>query len=149
MPALTRVPAVVDALIGLFGSATGLQVLDGPHIGEVMFEAICVGLSPDQSRPGYDAVVTQLPGMGAPRYVEEWTISSLLSISSGQTDLAALRARAGAALEQIDVALRAGQVAPEVWQRAGFGQGMQWLPLQHPDGASVSVFFDVVGASVL
>lgn len=148
MSTLTRMPAVVDGLVALFGTATGLQVLDGPHIGEVMLEAICVGLSPDQAKPGYDVDVTQLEGFGPPRYQEEWTVSSLLSVSSGDTDIASLRVRAGELLAQVDEALRGAHVGT-AWQRAAFGGRMEWLPLQTPNGASVNVFFDVVGASLL
>lgn len=148
MTTLTRMPAVVDGLVELFRTATGLQVLDGPHLGEVMLEAICVGLSPDQTQPGYAADVTQLPGYGAPRYQEEWTVSALLSISSGGTDIAALRTRAGDLLAVVDQALRDAHTSA-AWQRAAFGGRMEWLPLQTPSGASVNVFFDVVGASLL
>lgn len=148
MPTLTRVPAVVDGLIALFTAATGLQVLDGPHVGEVMQEAICVGLSPDQSLPGYQVDIVRQEGYGGPRYAEEWTISSLLSITSGDIDMKALRLRAGEALAEIDAAIRAAHTG-ELWQKAALGGRMEWLPLQHPQGASVNVFFDVVGSSLL
>jgi|GEM_PF-1497598 len=148
-PVLTRVPQVVSSLVAMFRDATDVQVLDGPHLGEVMLEAICVGLSPDQSRPGYDVVVTEQPGYGRGRYTEQWTVSSLLTVSSGATDMTVLRSRAAALLGQIDAALRAQPVRAEVWQRVAFGSQMQWLPLQHEQGATLSVFFDVVGASIL
>lgn len=149
MGTLTRVPEAVDALVALFGDATGLQVLDGPTLGQVMHEAICVGLSSEQSRPGYDVEVIEQPGLGRTRYVERWTVSSLLTVSSGDTDMGALRSRAGEVLAQVDGALRAAPVVRDLWQRVALSGAMQWLPLQHPEGATVSVFFDVVGESIL
>jgi len=152
MPApypFTRVPDVVDALVTLFRDATDLQTLDGPHLGEVMNHAICVGLSSDQSRPGYDVEVTRQDGLGRPRYLEAWTVSSVLSLTSGDSDVAALRTAAADALGKIDTALRALRTNGDVWQRAGFGARMEWLPVLHPQGATVNVFFDIVGESVL
>ncbi|MGN8245239.1 hypothetical protein ACTHAM_002358 [Cellulomonas soli] len=146
---LTRIPDVLDALVEVFATSTGLQVLDGPSLGAIMEAAICVGLSPDQSRPGYDTNVTRQDGLGRARYVEEWTVSSLLSVTSGDSAVPVLRRQAADALAQIDAALRAAPVRDGVWQRVAFGSRMEWLPLLHTDGATVSVFFDVVGASSL
>lgn len=151
MPALTRVPQVVDALIEIFTAAVPdtVQVLDGPVIGEVMHEALCVGLAADQTRTGYDSTVTEQEGYGRPRYVEQWTVSSMLTLWNGGSRIVDLRSRAGELLTKIDDALREQQTRDGVWQRVGFGGQMQWLPLLHEDGATVSVFFDVVGASIL
>ncbi len=146
---LTRVPDVVDALLTILEDASGLQVLDGPHLGEVMDEAIVVGLTEGDDAPGYSVSVDRLPGLGAPRYLESWTVRSLLTLTSGDTGMGALRTRAAEILADLDAALRSAHVEDGVWQRASLADGMEWVPVQHEGGVTLSVFFRVAGASLL
>lgn len=143
---LTRIPEVVTALAAAFAAATSLKVYDGPFVGELMDEAVCVGITPDAT-PGYLADVERQDGLGRVRLVERFSVSSLLTITSGTDDIPTLRARAGALLADIDTALRDAHDAP--WNLAHLSGRMQWVPIQHAGGATVNVFFDVVGTSLL
>lgn len=148
-PSLTRIDVVVDALIDLLVSATGLQVADGPHIGEVMAEAICVGFSQGPDLPGYETRVARQDGMGRPRMLEEFTVRMFMTISSGEDDMATLRARAAALLGLIDTALRDAHHNAGVWDRASIGPSVEWVPVFDATGGLCNVFFTVVGASLL
>lgn len=156
MNVATRMPEVLDQLIATFKAATvtdehpeGIQVTDGPHIGEVMYEAIVVGFTDGPDRPGYNATVSRQPGMGAPRLQEDFTVRSLLTLTSGDTDIRALRNRAGELLGLIGAALAGIHVKDGVWERATLNGDTEWIPIQHPDGATVNVFFQVDGSSLL
>lgn len=148
-PALTRIDAVLDALVDLVRTASGLQVTDGPHIGEVYAEAICVGLTDGPDRPAYETRVTKQTGMGRPRMVEEFTVRSFLTISSGVPDMKVLRARAADILGQIDAALRDVDHLPGVWDRASMSGSMEWVPVIDSSGGLCNVFFTIVGESLL
>jgi len=142
----TRVAEAVDALVEMLGTATTLQVLDGPTLDVVMDEAIVVGLETDG--PGYSTEVTIEDGLGRPRMREDFTIGCMLTLVSGDADVAPLRARASTILGQIDNALR-DRHRTAVWEEASVSGGTKWAPLQTPDGVSVVVFFAVRGTCLL
>ena len=148
-PGPTRIHAVVDKLIDISGEATGLQVLDGPHVGEVMLEALCVGFTDGPDRPGYTVDVSRQQGMGRPRLQEDFTVRVLMTITSGDTDMATLRSRAAALIGQLDTALRDDVVVDGVWDRAVVGGAMDWIPIQHEQGATCNVIFTVEGSGLL
>ena len=147
--AATRMPAIVDRLGAIMKEATGLQIIDGPHIGELMDEAIVIGFTESADRPGYQSTITRQPGYGAPSLLEEFTVRCLLTIASGDTDIAALRNACGGHLNDLAVALAVEHVAEDVWERAALGGDAEWLPLQGQDGAAMSVIFTVEGACLL
>ncbi len=146
---LTRVGAVVGRLVELHKEHSDLQVLDGPHLGEVMDEAFVVGLTDGPDRPGYEATATVLPGMGKPRYREDVTVRCLLTLTSGTTNLAALRERAVDLLTALAVALGDDHVAAGAWDRAEFAREFEWIPIQHEQGATVNVLYSIVCSSAL
>ncbi|WP_402465790.1 hypothetical protein [Isoptericola aurantiacus] len=149
MGAVTRVDAVVARLIKIFGTATGLQVEDGPSIGEVMFEAIVVGMPSGSSDPGYTTKATRLPGLGPARYREDSTVRSMLTVTSGNTVAAEVRNACAGYLRTIDAALRSDQVVEDVWQRVELDGDMDWVVIQHEDGVTCTVFFSVSAESLL
>lgn len=146
---LTRVGLVVDALIVACKTATGLQVTDGPIIGELMYEALVVGFTDSPDRPGYELDVSRQDGMGRPRLRENFTVRCLLTLTSGTTDPKPLRDRAVAYLGLIDDALRDEHVSTGVWDRAALTGRFEWIPVQHEGGATVNVLFEVAGSSLL
>ncbi|MHB1063533.1 MAG: hypothetical protein ACYC1Z_03405 [Georgenia sp.] len=146
---VTRIPAVVDLLRQVAVDATGLQVIDGPHVGELMDEAIVIGFTDSVDRPGYSTTWERQPGFGAPSLRENFTVRCLLTVASGSIDMAVLRARCGEELAKFDAALRDRHVADGVWDMAGLSGEAEWLPLQAPDGASMTVVFTVEGACLL
>lgn len=152
MPLLTRVPQVLERLVELMVQACpAARVLDGPIVGQVMSDdVLCVGLSDAQDEPGYSAQVERMEGLGRPRYVEEWSVATMLVVSSGEANgIADLRVRAGGMLEAIDDLVRDASVEDGVWQSAGLGPRMSWLPVQDESGSALMVFFVVMGRSAL
>lgn len=150
MAAVTNVDAITDALLALFATATGLQVEDGPSVGEVEQQAIVVGMPSSSNEPGYTTEVAKQSGMARPRYVETCTVRSMLTISTGNTDTKEVRDTCAKHLRSIDTALRAAHGSTEtVWDRAQLGQQMQWIVIQHEDGVTCTVFFAVEAETIL
>lgn len=150
MAAVTNVDAITDALLTLFATATGLQVEDGPSVGEVEQQAIVVGMPSSGNEPGYTTEVAKQSGMARPRYVETCTVRSMLTISTGNTKAKEVRDACAAHLRSIDTALRAAHGSTEtVWDRAQLGQQMQWIVIQHEDGVTCTVFFAVEAETIL
>lgn len=149
LPATTKIPQVAAKLIDLFHDATGVQVTDGPHLGELEDEAMCVGLTEGPERPGYTTTVTRQQGMGRPRLREDFTIRCFLSLITGETDIAVLRVRAGEVLGQVAEALAAEYVVAGLWDRVVLGDRTEWIPVQADSGAVLSVFFTVDGSCLL
>lgn len=147
MATTTRVDKVVDELLTRIATATGLQTLDGPTVDEPMHDCVVVGLGED--RPGYETTVTQEPGMGRPRMREDFTVNCTLTLVSGTTDMAPLRARAALLVGLIDDALRDVHRLPGVWERAGVTGGHRWGTAMTSSGALVVVVFAVQGSSLL
>lgn len=148
-PATTRIADVVDALVALIGEAApGLQVADGPVIGEVLAEAICVGFTEGADRPAYDTETRRADGMGR-RNVEDWSVRCFLTISSGDMEMKPLRDRAAEILGAIDDALRARNVDAGAWDRAGLAGAADWVPVITPQGGLCNVFFTIAGTSLL
>lgn len=149
LPATTRVPEAIDALVTLIGEATGIQVTDGAYIGELADEALCVGLTEGPDRPGYSVAVTRQDGLGRPRLREEITVRCLLSLITGTNDTKALRERAGVLLGRIAEALADDARRPGVWDRALLGANLEWIPVLGPTGATLGVLFEIDGTSLL
>lgn len=144
----TTLPAIVDRLITLHATATGLQVVDGTHLGEVADEAIAVGTVLN-GQSGYSSRLTPQQGRGGTRYREAWTVRCFLSLQSGEVDMAALRNRAGGYLAAITTALADEPVAEGVWDKARLGGEFEWLPIQDPRGAICSVLYEIAGEGLL
>lgn len=142
----TRIPAVVDRLVAIHGTITGLQVLDGAHIGEVADSAVCVGVTLGGTA-GYSSRLGA-PGRGG-RPAETWTVRCFLSLASGYTDMSALRVQVGEHLAAIATALADERVAEGVWDRAQLGPEFEWMPVQDERGAICSVLYEVSGAGLL
>lgn len=147
---LTRIAAVVDKLVEIHEEHGGLaQVLDGPHIGELMDEAYVIGLTEGPERPGYEVEAVSMPGMGRARYTEEVTVRCLLTLTSGTTQMKALRARAATLLTTLAAALADQTVVAGVWSRAAFGREFEWIPIQHEQGATINVIYSITCSSPL
>lgn len=144
----TTLPAIVDRLIALHADATGLQVVDGTHLGEVADEAIAVGMVLN-GQAGYSSRLTAQHGRGSTRYREAWTVRCFLSLQSGDVDMAALRTRAGGYLARIADALAAAAVVDGVWDKVRLGGEFEWLPVQDPRGAICSVLYEIAGEGLL
>lgn len=149
LPATTKIPQVAAKLIDLFHTATGVQVTDGPHLGELDDEAMCVGLTEGPERPGYTTTINRMPSMGRTRLREDFTIRCFLSLITGETDMAALRARAGQILGQVAAALADEYVVTDLWDKVVLGDRTEWIPVQADSGAVLSVFFTVDGSCLL
>lgn len=148
LPTTTRIPQVIDRLIALHQDATGYQVTDGAHVGELDHRAIAVGLSVG-SRMGYTAKTSAQADLGRTRYREAWEVTCFLSIMSGGTDMKPLRDEAGEKLGALAVALSDLGVVASVWDRATLGDTAEWVPEQAETGAIMSVLYTVEGVSLL
>lgn len=146
---LTRVADVIEALVPLARTATGLQVLDGPHVGEPMDEVLVIGLSESADRPGYQVRLTRQEGTGRPRYQELVEIRCLLSLTSGTSDVAPLRRRAADVLGLLDTALRDRVSSPGAWDRALLSGDHDWVPILSETGALVVVMFSITCVSLV
>jgi len=152
MSTVTRMPEVIDALLTIIEEATKLQVTDGPHLGELMDAAVVVGLTDGPETPGYRTDLEPLDGSGRrARYRESWTVHCLLTLVSGDTAMASLRAEAGGHLAAILEALRyqPADGARPPWDTIPRIARTQWAPIQDQNGAAVNVVFDVVGTCLL
>lgn len=154
MDRTTRVPEVVDHLLELLQvrPPSELQLIDGPVLGELLANVLVVGMARDQDGQGYETRLERMEGYGRPRYEEQWTISCLISLSTGESrpgTVKALRAQVGAIFADVDSKLRDEQVVEGVWQRVALGAETTWLPVRHAQGTGMHVFFDVVGESLL
>lgn len=147
-PGTTRIPQIIDKLISLAAEATGLQVTDGAHIGELDDEALCIGLTLAESA-GYNVEVAKVPEYGRARYRENFSIRCMLSLLTGETDMKPLRQRAGEHLGALTNALTAAPRQDGVWDEIGFGNNAEWIPLQTDQGAAMSVIFTIDGACLL
>lgn len=148
-PQVTRIHLVVTAVIELMRDVTDLQVTDGPHVGEIASEAICVGFTDSPDLPGYDTTIVRQDGLGRPRMLEQFTIRSFLTVGSGDPDMPALRLRAATILGLIDGALRDEHHSRGVWDRAALGGRVDWVPWVDSSGGLCNVFFSIEGASFL
>lgn len=147
---VTRMPEVIDALIDVLNGIGGFQVTDGPIIGELMDNAVVVGLTEGPESPGYRTELEPLEGLGRRRYRERWTIHCLLTLATGQTDMAALRSRAGGMLAQIIEALRdEAPSRPRPWDAVPAIARTEWAPIQSPQGAVINIVFDIDGSCLL
>lgn len=147
-PSTTTMPQVIDTLITMCQTATGLQVTDGAHLGEVAAEAICVGFTQPE-KAGYTSQVTRTQSLGRSRLTETFEIQCFLSVTSGHTQMKALRDKAGLYLGQISQALAGIAQVDGVWDRANLGGALEWVPVQSQAGAMMGVFFAVEGAALL
>lgn len=147
-PGTTRIPQIIDALIPLAAEATGLQVTDGAHIGEIDDSALCIGLTLAETA-GYAVIVSKVPGAGRARYREDFTIRCMLSLWTGLTETGTLRTAAGVHLGALADALTAEPQRDGAWDRIGFGDQSEWIPLQTPQGATMTVIFSVEGSCLL
>ena len=146
---LTRVPQVAAALVALAEGlgVTGLQVVDGPFVGELAADCLVLGF-PEGGSAAYDATVVRQPGMRT-RLQESWTVHCLLSMTSGRIALTDLRERCADTLAALDGALREHATEDGAWQSARIDGAMQWLPINGPSGSSCNVIFDISGTSLL
>lgn len=150
-PALTRVAVVVDKIIEIAKDLDvgDLDVVDGPRVGELDDRVLVVGLMESAERPGYVAEVRRQEGMGRPRLVEDFEVRCLLSIASGDIDVAELREECVTIITALDEALRSSSRVGDVWDRVMFGPRTDWVPLQASEGAVCNVLFTIEGTSLL
>lgn len=147
---VTRIPDVLAELLDVISTAApDLQVADGPTIGEVGAEAICVGFPESPEQPGYSTEYIRQEGLGRTRYQEAWSVRCFLTVSSGVPDMAALRSRAAAILGAIAAELTARTRDVDAWDRAAFSGNAEWVPVIDAQGGLCNVFFTVEGASLL
>lgn len=147
---LSRVDAAVDAFVSMAEAALpGVQVLDGPLLGELMDAALVVGLADTAGTPGYESDVTRQDGYGRPRYIEAVTIRSMLTLTSGEASLADLRAQAIGHMSALDNALRDMVARDGVWDRCEMTGAIRWTPFQTSGGTTLNAFFTVVGTCLL
>lgn len=153
MATITRVPAVVDALVDLARTAFAgfdvpVAVLDGLSVGELPAQVIAFGVSVD-SPTGYSSTLTRQQGLGRPRLVEEWSVTAVASVAFASDDMAAPRTALAGLLSALDDALRDEHIKPDVWDRAALSGTVEWMPMRAKGGATCSAQFTVVGASFL
>lgn len=147
---ITRLPEAVEELLSIAGAALpDMQVLDGPTLGELMDEALVIGLAEEAGSPGYESAVERQEGYGRPRYVEVATVRCMFTATSNSQTVAQLRHRCADVVDALDTALRAVTDVDGVWDRVQVGTRWSWTPFVHEGGATVNVFFEVVGTSLL
>lgn len=150
---LSRMPQIVDRLVAEARAATDLeQVLDGPHLGELLADCLVIGLTDSADRAGYESRVTRQEGVGRPRLVEAFVVRCLVTSATGDTDehaVARLRARCGKVLADLDAHLRALGPVQGLWDQIGLTGDTDWIPLQDQDGAAMNVLFMIEGAALL
>ncbi len=150
---LSRMPQIVDRLVTEAREATDLeQVLDGPHLGEVMADCLVIGFTESADRAGYESTVARQDGSGRPRLVEEFVIRCLVTTATGDTDEAAvrrLRTRCGDVLAALDTHFRDLGPVQNLWQQVALTGETEWIPLQDQDGAAMNVLFTIEGTALL
>lgn len=146
---LTKIGVVVEKIAEICDlAAPGVQVIDGPEIGEMEDDALLIGM-PDGERAGYSSRVSMQSGRGGGRKREDWSVQLMLGLFTGTDDVASLRTKAVGILGEIDAALTVAQVVEGVWDKAGIAGEILWVPYQTPDGASLVVTFTVEGSALL
>lgn len=154
-PTITRIGAVLDALVALAGTALAdidpvIEVMDGPRLGELPWRHLMFGVTDSPDVAPYTTSYTRQEGLGAPRYVEAWEVRCGLCLADGSNDVAALRAEAVTVLGLLDAALRASDQLAGVWDVAGLGETpMAWYAVPHQSGSTVLVAFSLEGESLL
>lgn len=106
---LTTVPGVIAALVAALRAAPGLDgvaILDGPPVRHLdRDDVILVGFRGTPGEPGVRA--TRDPAdLGGRTDRESYTLWSIISVASGDTDLAPLRERAVALLNEFAAVVR-------------------------------------------
>lgn len=144
----TRIDDVVAAIVTVLADATGVEVQDGPRLGEVLFETIVVGITDDPDSAPYSVTVNAMQGLGRPRNREDWVVRCLLTVTQGDGLPAQVRSRAVELLELINAAVGDAHVG-DAWERARLGSALDWFPLGHGDGATMNVLFSITGSSLL
>ncbi|MFG2144130.1 hypothetical protein ACGFRG_08010 [Streptomyces sp. NPDC048696] len=107
--ATSAVPRVVDALVALFRavpSLTGVQVIDGPPLGD-MADADLIAIGWDPTSDLAAEFTQSFNAAGARTRDEDISITGWAESWTGDTDVAARRRRAFELLAAIEAALRA------------------------------------------
>ncbi len=138
---LTTVPGVIDALLAaLHGhpDLAGVTVMDGPPVRTLDYEdVIIVGFRGMPGEPGVTADRAEAD-LGGRTDRETYILWSMLSTTSGDTDLGPLRARAVALLGAFGAAVRADPTLGGTVARARIGE-TTLEQVQTQAGAEVNV----------
>jgi hypothetical protein len=114
--ATSKVPAALDALVSIFGAASGLSgvtVVDGPPVGDQSDQDyLYVGWQFDAEGGAGVEARQDFNAAGARTRDEDFDILCQLDSWTGDTDVSARRARAFVLLAAVEDAIRATVVAP-------------------------------------
>ncbi|MFE4649283.1 hypothetical protein [Streptomyces sp. NPDC056707] len=114
--ATTAVPAAINALLEILGSAPALadvRIIDGPPTEDMSDEdLVCIGWAPGDEQASAESV-QDFAYAGARARDEDLTITGWAESWSGEEEFADRRARAYELLAVIENALRATEAQPE------------------------------------
>ena len=140
----SRVPAVLDALVSLWGAVPELAdiVLDGPiPVDSAAMEALSVGDDDDDDGISTEGLLSA-EGMGSRPDREQFTVSCVIAVMDGANDMRAARLRAFDLLSAAAEALATNRTLGGVVMRAHV-QGLSLRQLQTNGGALARVLFTV------
>lgn len=146
----TRVPAVIDALVGRMSEvlAGQVDVVDGPVAAEGLSDGVLIIGWPGDEGDSVTNDVTRSPGLGH-RYEETFEVHCVASLVSGDTGMKATRDAVKAIIDTVSAALKADRALGGVCDLAGLGPSMRWAEAQTADGSVCEVLFSVVGRAAL
>ena len=151
MPLLTRMPAVIPALVDVFtealaGATIPVVVVDGPQMGEPPLRAVVVGIG-WRGQPPYSTTVTRQPGMKT-SLREDWSVTCFATVQLTGDAFPAARLEVAALLASLDQGLRAHGVT-DAWEAVTISGQVEWVPELTSMGAACSLVFNVNGAGLL
>lgn len=144
------VPAVLDALVERIGTATGVQVLDGPPGAADVDrdEVISVGLGVGDDEAAESTRPAPPTGLGG-RDEETFTIRVGVSVVDGDGLMKQSRDRVAVILGQVELLVRGDRTLGGVCDWLSFGPRVQWAQLRTADGVEVAATAEVTGRGFL
>lgn len=140
----SRVPAVLDALVSIWGGAPVLAglVRDGPlPVDSADLEVLSVGHTDDDTGASTDGLISP-EGFGVEPNREQFSVTCLISVVNGANDVRAARVRAFDLLSAASAAVTADTTLGGVVMQAGVQQ-LSLNQLQTAGGAEARLLFSV------
>lgn len=141
----SRVPAVLDALVALWGGTPQLagMVRDGPiPVDSADLDVLSVGHDDDDDQGTSTSGAILPEGMGSRPDREQFTVTCLIAVANGAGDIRAARARAFELLSHASEALTADRTLGGIVMRAHL-QTMSLRQQQTSGGAQARLEFTV------